>query len=63
MWNEEPVGLVDLVEGFPTAGVTFIGLLAIVEDSMEEDSDERRSRRFRPAHANGSALRLCGSQS
>jgi GNAT superfamily N-acetyltransferase len=30
--DQEPIGLADLVEGYPRDGVTFIGLLAIVED-------------------------------
>ena len=30
--GEEPVGLVDVIDGYPRPGVAFIGLLAIAED-------------------------------
>jgi len=32
MLGSEPVGLVDVVDGFPNPGVAFVGLLAIAED-------------------------------
>jgi GNAT superfamily N-acetyltransferase len=34
--DDRPVGLVDLIDGYPAAGIVFVGLLAIAEDRHGE---------------------------
>jgi GNAT superfamily N-acetyltransferase len=58
--DERPVGLVDLIDGYPAEGIVFVGLLAIAEDRHGEGIGRATQRLIEEfAHGLGAAkLRL-----